>query len=420
MGDDLRFLSRLVSERAKQILRSVPNSDGHGSSLTRAVANASEQLAEDAHNIASGGPYTPPEERAKARDLQRLAHELNLLYEAISLFGDDVGRTDLPIGLLHLVDELISDLLPSGADPIVHTATSNMYSTWSIFHAMPSILDPNALATPHPVAFNLPGLDPGNAMFAPILAHEVGHTCWQRGMGQDLVARLDKPAIDAVLSAAVQSGADPQQLMEQFSGWLQELMCDALAATLTGPSFLFASVVFLPGPGAAVLGTHPYPRDRLGFTLRILDNLGWFPELEELVPDVLAWCRDLAQNPDLQGSPVETALRLAAEIAEPAMMALAEETAVNRLSADHFAAARSDLFDHLDLEIPPVTSAGLPTSAWMAISACWLREIQRRSGDGPAALPAIAADERLNRFLLKTVELSGIVRLWGSHGPVAA
>lgn len=415
MGDDLRFLSQVVLERAKQVLRSLPSAEGHGSSLPSAVAEAVATIAADARLIAGGAQYAPAEARAKSRDLQRFIQQLDVLYWVLSMFAKDIGRTDVPIGLLHLVDELIQDLLPSGADPILHLDYSNMYSTWSIFHRVPSILDPDKRAKPHPVAFNVPGLDPGNATFAPILAHEVGHTCWQRGMGNDLRARLDAGDITAALQQAVDGGSEPRLVMDHFSNWLQELMCDALAATLTGPSFLFASTVFLPAVGEAVLGTHPYPRDRIGFTIRVLERLGWGPVLEELVPNVLSWCRELATSPDLTGSPLESALRRATGVAEPAMMALAEQTAGNRLTVEALSSAKDELFAYLDLEIPPVMCGGLPTSAWLVISAGWLHEIRHRSAEGAAALPAIAVDVRLNRFLLKTVELSGILRLWRSH-----
>jgi hypothetical protein len=354
------------------------------------------------------------------RELQRFAQETNVLYEVVSMFADDVGRTDVPIGLLYLIDELIHDLLPSGADPLLHLNHANMYSTWSIFHRIPSILEPNMYPEPHPVAFNVPGLDPVNALFAPILAHEVGHTCWQRGLGQKLQATLDAVAVEAQLQIAVQAGVPPSLVMEQFASWLQELMCDALAATLTGPSFLFASTVFLPAVGQAVLGTHPYPRDRVAFTLRLLDRYSWTPLLKDLVGDVFDWCSDLAASPDLTNTPLESALRGAIRIAEPAIMELAERTAGSQVTAMQMFTAREDLFAHLDLEIPPVATVGNPISAWLLISAGWIHEIRQRAEEGPAALPSIAVDPRLNRFLLKAVELSGIVRLWGADDATAS
>lgn len=419
MADDLRYLSKIVRERARQVLAALPDEVGHGSSLTIAVKDVVAGIDTSSEVVATGGPYTDVVERVHVRTLQRHVDQLNVLYEFVAHFRNDVGRTDVPIGLLHLTDELIEDLLPSGADPLLHLNTEHMYSTFSIFHAIPSILDPAGHPEPHPVAFNVPGLDPANALFAPILAHEVGHTCWQRGMGRDLQTMLDVAAIEAELQAAVRPGQDPAELRKAFEGWMQELMCDALAATLTGPAFLFASAVFLPVVAQPKVGTHPYPRDRIAFTLRILDRFGWTPVLRGQVPAVLDWCQELANTPTLSGSPIETALRKATLIAEPAMMNLAERAAANRVTSEEFVAICDDVFAHLNLEIPPVSIDGRHLHAWLLITAAWIREIRER-GDRPTELPAIATDRRLNRFVLKAVELAGIARLWSNSGAPAA
>lgn len=419
MAEDLRYLSKIVRERARQVHAALPEEGGHGHSLAVAVEEVVVGIRDSAEAIAAGGPYADVVERVHVRTLQRLLDQLNVLYEFVAHFQNDVGRTDVPIGLLHLIDELIEDLLPSGADPLLHLNTEHMYSTFSIFHAIPSILDPSRHPEPHPVAFNVPGLDPANALFAPILTHEVGHTCWQRGMGRDLQTMLDITAIEAELQAAVTAGQDPADLRKAFEGWMQELMCDALAATLTGPAFLFASVVFLPVIAQPRVGSHPYPRDRIAFTLRILDRYGWTTVLRDQVPVVLDWCQGLANTPTLSGSPVETALRAATRIAEPAMMQLAERAAANRVTSEEFVAICDDVFARLDLEIPPVSSGSRHLHAWLLITAAWIHEIRGR-GDRPSELPAIASDTKLNRFVLKAVELAGIARLWSHSGAPAA
>ena len=416
MAEELRYLSSIVRERARQVLTALPSSDGHGSSLTRAVKVVAERLAERAEQLATGGPYSPLDERVHVRELQRSDQQINVLYRAVSMYGSDVGRSDVPIGLLHLVDELIQDLLPSGADSLLHLDTLPMYRTVSIFHQIPGTLDPNEFPEPHPVAFYVPGLQPANALFAPILAHEVGHTCWQRGMGHDLQAMLDVPAIQAALSTAVAAGADAVQVRDFFAGWMTELMCDALAATLAGPAFLFASVVFLPVVAQPQINTHPYPRDRLAFTLRVLERHSWTSVLRDEVPGVFAWCENLAANPLLSNSPMETALRDAVALIEPAMMELADRVAANRVTYQQFLEARDNLYAHLSLEVPPVATRDSNLSAWLLITATWLHEIRQRGSDQPGELPGIAIDPRLNRFVLKAIELSGIVRLWSHDG----
>jgi hypothetical protein len=256
-------------------------------------------------------------------------------------------------------------------------------------------------------------------LFAPILAHEVGHTSWRQGVRAQLDSAVDLAAIEEVLRKAVPFGADPNELAIGFDSWRQELMCDALAATLTGPSFLFASTVFLPAPAEGKLGSHPYPRDRIAFTLRILEVHGWIPVLERLVPEVLGWCRGLGNDPILDGSAFEKALREAVALIEPAMIRVSSEVAHNRVTTEAFLSSEAELFDCLNLEIPPVLANGQAASPWLIISAGWLHELNQRGADSIRSLPTIASDQRLNRFLLKSVELSGVLRLWGSYDPTA-
>lgn len=413
MDDDVRFLIRLVVERSELLVTGMSRTEGRGDSLVRAATEVCSQLSADARAQNSAIPQSDAERNVVIRGLLRAVHKLDVLYQLIATYGMDVGRTDLPVGLLHLVDELIEDLLPEGADPLMHLDGRNMYSTLPIFQAVPSVIDPARQSTPHPVAFNLPGLDPGNALFAPILAHEVGHTSWRQGVSLELDKRIDFAAVEAVLLKAQSQGVPADTLAASFQSWTQELMCDSLAATLTGPSFLFAASVFLPAPSEGALGTHPYPRDRIAMTLRILDRNGWIPVLEEHAAGVLGWCRRLSGNPVLVGGPLETALREAMEIVEPVLVEVADATAQGRPTPADFDAAKEELFEHLNLGIPPVNLSSGPASPWLIITAGWLRELSQRGTAAHEELPEIATDARLNRFLLKSIELAGIVKLWG-------
>lgn len=180
---------------------------------------------------------------------------------------------------------------------------------------------------------------------------------------------------------------------------------------MTGPSFLFALVTFLPATLDGELGTHPYPRDRVGFALRALDRQGWTPVLEAVAPQTLQWCRTLARDVVLTGARPETALRSAMGLLEVPMMELAERTTPNRPTSAAFVASQDDLFGHLELSIPLAQLGGSPVNPWASVTAGWLFEL-RAAGDHPAALPVLAGDPKLNAFLLKSIELAGIVRLW--------
>jgi len=415
----LGFLGRLVEERAQRILTRLEAKRGRGSTFAAAFSTVCEDLIAQGQAAQSGASPTGKDFEVAVREMLRTLQQLDILYSVVAHFEADVGRRDLPVGLLYLVDELVKDLLPQSADPLIHLDDRHMYSTLPILETLPGLLKPDTVTGIHPVAFNLPGLDPNNAMLAPILAHEVGHTSWRQGIASELDQETDQAAVKGALDIAVSKGVDASELTKMYASWGQELMCDVLAATLTGPSFLFASGVFLPGPGHAVLGTHPYPQDRVALTLRILERFDWIECIERQAPKTLQWFVDLAGRPELSGHPAETALRDSMSLIEPALLKVAENLCTKRLTASAFVERETELADFHRLQIPPAVLSGEASSPWLIICSTWMNEIVR-FGDDPVALPRIAVDDRANRFSLKAVELAAIASCWGEDEPASA
>lgn len=419
MDNDLGFLAKLVTERSERVRQALDGKRGRGSTFASVFDDVCDALSQVAADASATNPTTPRELEVTVRGLLRAKQQLDTLYGVVAHFEADVGRRDLPIGLLYLIDEIVRDLLPHSADPLVHLDDRYMYSTLPILETLPGLLKPQTISHPHPVAFNLPGLDPENVMFAPILAHEVGHTSWRQATASALDAQVDQNAVTAALNPAVAAGVDAAELAETCRNWAQELMCDALAATLTGPSFLFASAVFLPAPGTGPLNPHPYERDRIALTLRILERYDWMATVERLAPNTLAWCQGLAANPELSGQPAETALRTAMDVIEPAMLNVAEAQCASRLKVEDFQRLEHELFEHLASEIPPADLTQSSSSPWMTICGSWFHEISS-NGDEPSALATISTDPRVNRFALKTVELAAVAAFWRGHESAAS
>jgi hypothetical protein len=288
-----------------------------------------------------------------------------------------------------------------------------MYSTLAIVDTTPQLWREPLPPEPHPVAFNLPALDPSNVMFSPILAHEVGHTAWRKGLEKELNRRADLGTASTHLrTAASATGIDAQRLVEFFDSWRQELLCDALAAVLTGPSFLFASAVFLPATASTTsIGAHPYPRDRIAYCLRILDRRGWTPFMKEQIPNIYEWCRSLGNSVALSGGPIETGLRAAIGATEPAITEVALDKTSNGIDVLAFSAKLPEFREWFSNEVPPVKlSTSVPTP-WEIVAAAWICELNRL-GDTAEALVMTSSNVYLNRFLLKSIELAGIHQLW--------
>lgn len=357
----------------------------------------------------------PSGRRILGRRLLRIRQLLDAFHILVFLYGPDVGRRDLPVGLLHLVDALLEGMVGSG-DAVVHLDQSNMYSTGSMT-VMWSPLSKELNVTytgEEPIVFNLPGLDPTNMLLSPILAHEVGHTVLSKfPLITDALAASDVRSIEQHRDSAIAilPSVTQHDWQLQFRGWCEELICDALATALTGPSMLFASAAFLPAPDLGQLGTHPYPADRLRITLDQLEAGAWKPLIGEECAAIVDWLDGLAAAPAAYGNPLEASLRESTKLIAPAIVAVAEAHIDARLQADDFAVVWPSLRDYLDAGIPPAqVSTHLP-SPWQIVLGAWLFQLRRHGSDATGIARAVA-DSEFNRLILKSVEMARVLQLW--------
>jgi len=391
-----------------------------------------DQIEADRQRLATALATIPEDDAAavevELRGLLRLLPQLDGIHRLVATYRVDVGRQDLPVGLMHLVDRLVDDLLPSSTDPLIHLDSDYMYSTLPlvaysgfVLHGSSAGAQAQSFPEPHPVAFNLPALDPSSALLAPILAHEVGHAACREKLINEVAQALPTQQInDEFQAAAAQLPAMTQAIAAEWSGafrdWFEELLCDAVATALTGPSFLFALSVFLPAPAAHAVGSHPHERDRIGFCLRLLDQLGWTPFLETHVREIYEWCADLAGSPVLDGTSKETFLRAAMTTIEPLLFRVATEHVTTGMTSDQAEQGRVAALELLALEVPPVAADDQLLTPWQVILYGWLSEIARLGSD-PQALVMAVSNRDLNAFLTKTIELAGIARLWSETAP---
>lgn len=361
------------------------------------------------------------------RKLYRLKIFLDDIHGNLVDHRGDIGRTDLPVGVLHLIDALIEDLLKASADPVVHLGQSYMYSTIRMedqWRQLSGELGVTWTDTVEPIIFNLPGLDPANALLSPILAHEVGHSVIQR---HDLVAnvdsRLDVAKVDALkLSYAATPGADVDDAMEQFGRWVEELLCDALATELTGAGLLFASAVFLPASSAGHSGpNHPDPAQRIALTLEQLGRGGgWLTFLDSRCPSTMGWLRQIASIGPASPSPRETFLRSLVELATDALIEVATDyVAATRLDWSDFNLKQNAIHELVVEGIPPAELDGHPVSPWFVIVAVWMSAIATH-GDSAEGLASAVADGPLSQFALKSVEMSRVLKFWKAESATSA
>lgn len=395
--------------------------DNRGATFARFVtAHLDAAAARLDESAAAYQPATPDEREILGRTVHRLWLLCNSLHEEIYPYRADIGRRDLPVGLLYLIDALINELLQTRADPVVHNDEWPGYSTLRLrdqWQKLSVELGVDFDDDAEPVILFLPGLDAANALLAPILAHEVGHAvAWDTDLEDRLLDQLE-PIIDRRLTDAAEAlsaaGIPEPEVTEHLQYWLQELLCDALAGALTGPSFLFAAAAFLPAAAAGSGGgTHPDPAYRLGMSLIQLERLGWVPFLERTCPEVFAWVQAAAaarvEAPDV----LQEVLGLLVEDAIPELLELAESHIETPMRFDEqYAPVEDELDAMVTLGVPPVQLGGAPTSPWTVILGCWVHGLAKHGAE-PVALADAVNDADLNEFALATIGLSRVQTLW--------
>lgn len=424
-GESFSLLRRLAAGQLARVTAAIEAiaEDERGSTYVRFVKlhlEAIDRLATEAE-VDYAAATLDAEREIYGRRLQRLHLMLDAIHGDVFNYRRDVGRRDLPVGLLYLIDALIDDLLKASADPLVHSDTAYMYSTVrlkTLWRRLSSALGIAWAEPTEPVIFNLPGLDPANAMLSPILAHEVGHSVLQRSdLVADVEARLD-PAVVASLRAQLAAddpGADEAALLAQFVRWLEELVCDALATELCGASMLFASAAFLPASSAGGFGDeHPDPASRLTLTLRQLDDTGWSPALSRHCPNTLAWLQAVAaKTPATTAPPSEVFLRELVALAIPAIIEVARGYVGSSFEGPTFEAHEAELMALIAHGVPPAEIQGMSISPWTIVVSCWFHGISSL-GDSPSGIASIPSDAGLSKFALKAVEMSRVLQLWTS------
>ncbi len=140
---------------------------------------------------------------------------------------EDVGRVDLPMGLIQAVDILIEALLPTGADPVIHLDEHDMYSALNLMPATASVrtaLGVTENPTLPPIVLFLPSMDPFNALLLPILGHEVGHPAIEEhGLVSTALANSDVDALNTLLDECMTAAneTDATSWQVQLFGWLE-------------------------------------------------------------------------------------------------------------------------------------------------------------------------------------------------------
>ena len=246
----------------------------------------------------------------------------------------------------------------------------------------------------------------------PLLAHEVGHVAEDRLL-KVLSGQVDQAALQHELEArSLEGGAShPLAWKQRLTDWSKELLCDAVAADLMGPSLLWALATILPAPSPGSTGTHPFPSYRVHSVMDLLRDRGW-DRLLASTPGATAWLDQIARSGAEREphSPEEGFLHAAIRIIEPSIHSASKEI-ISGIDSANFYESMDQLEQYLDAGIPPTEIGGESSDPWSIILACWTYQI-RRYGDSPDAIVRASADGQVNAFTTKSIELAGVATLW--------
>lgn len=398
--------------------------DGRGRQLVVLIDFLLDRLRQRLDELTEQIPTVQGDPRLEdvlARKYERLWPPMGVLHEIVALYASGVGRTDLPVGYLHLIDQLMDVVLIDASDPLVRLDPTRMYSTIDLatqlknyFAAQNEHFD---FDQPHPIAFYLPELDPENALYSAILAHEVTHSAINQGLRDQMVPRVLIDTVGKTMAKHLEAVPAPDRVpirtiwRDQLLNWSEELLCDVVGVAVTGPAFAFAFIPFVPPSSVPVFSpTHPAGPLRWKMFLTALDQLGWTDFLNTHAPTILASITAEANRPIPAVQAREKFLLEAAELVLPNLIQLGIGHVLSPMPVPDV-----DSFNHaVDLMtrgIPAVEIDGEPFDTWTIVVAAWVVVFQSH-GDKLSSLAEGVADANFNRLILKSIELAAVVDWW--------
>lgn len=330
------------------------------------------------------------------------------------------------LGSLYMTEECARILVGRDVDLVVVPSPEFMYSTTSWPFA--AIIDRTPgfkpAAARRPIVLNYPLSDSDRLLLHPIFAHELGHSSVdEHKLVAAVQSRLDAdPAFVSGLEQAVamMSAKWPATTDAQVTGtlrawlrsWIEELLCDHLAAEAMGPAFVWAFASFVmplaygePGP--------VYPPNTLRIRL-ILDHLtrqGWRPCMDHVAPNTAAWLDGVAADVNSVVQPPFSFMRdqllTHEEAFQDAAMGLVGDEALDPQACDREVDEAASLLERLILPVgldTPLKPRSILLGGW--------QDAFRRHGDRPEGLVKALADRRLQDLVGKAIEMSTVASSW--------
>lgn len=427
-ADDLTFLRETCDRHAADLDALLPaiGDSPRGTALVEVVRQALDGLKAAVAGLAAefGKAGDDKDREAVVEKARGFSYNLRLLHMALPWI-ESARRLGVSQGELLLFDEMGEAILGTPVDVVPTPEATYMYAARprpfrsafrAIKHPYPSVAPP--------VIVYYPTAERQSLFMHLCMAHELGHGgVLERDLlravekvstaqSSDVTARLAEAGLILHRDTALDKTLAQARARVAFRDWLEEALCDALALSYLGPSYLLTSVAFgLQFSGRAPSESHPSQSFRTSLLLDQMDEVGWLAEFEDALPNMANWIKSIASqtstpNGDAYLLKVEETIRLLA----------GSVRAVASLSGHAFLPTNfkdgDELAELMEARILPAQLlSGQPADRRSIIYAGWLHGFMEH-GDNPASLVAITSDRSFQAFLTKAIEMSAILEKW--------
>lgn len=344
---------------------------------------------------------------------------------------DAAGSPPLDLGTRYLVDQTAARLVASHAEVTVVAATDRSYAT--VTNPLAPVFRLSGAAPPDGemvVVVYVPRREQRSGLLHPLTIHELAHAADKQ---HDLVAKvLETERGGEVLSAltgeadkqakasthggvdadAISAAAEP--IEARLDAWIEEAVCDATAAHILGPTYLYSFMAIVGTSDLDDAGQeHPPTRQRIRLLLNQLDGLGWTKLLADAAPAIDAWFREAARQEEEYEEPdVAFCVTALERLSEEIIDVVADHLDSLVFQAHDFAPIRKEIDELLNQGIPPCqTLERTAIGRAEIILGSWLFAVEKQGGDLDAL--AVAADvPELSRLLPKALQDAALLGAW--------
>jgi hypothetical protein len=348
-------------------------------------------------------------------------------FHSITPWVESTLGSDLALGLIYFVDEMVKGLLQTPADVVITPNTDYMYTVrHRPFEQALRALGVTYPGTVSPLVIEYPIQEPASLFLHLIVGHEIGHAVvTENALDDEVFSRdPDQAQTQGLLQTAVQEYESVEsqppavaraRIAATLRSWVTELLCDHLAFGFLGPSFLLTAAVFsTPFGGPEPSETHPPFTLRTRLLMERVDSWNWRPTLEASIPATFGWVEAGGQVPQEVG--VRTYFLRLEEVIDALSTTIAQvvddHLSANRFEPTAYDSSATELRDLLTHGVLPAQLRDQSAADHRSlVLAGWL-EALTQSGDDPGALPGIVGDRELQGFLTKSLEMSAVLDRW--------